>query len=248
MVVVSDVHLGNPLYNARRPFLDFLRFAYEREFAVCINGDGIDIMQSTLASLSRDLTSCNREFMRFAQRGLRIYYTVGNHDIALEQFLDDWGVVRVAPFLNVLSGDRRIRLEHGHIYDDMFVRYPRTYWVMTQLGALMLRISPRVFQSTLIFNDALIGLGELRHRKGGDEAAQLARLIPGERPEYVRAALEISTRGFDAVIFGHTHRHGVIELPDGARYINTGHWETDPYYAEIDHGTVTLRRVPVAPR
>jgi UDP-2,3-diacylglucosamine pyrophosphatase LpxH len=245
MLVVSDVHLGNPLYRPRRRFVDFLRYACEHEYAVCINGDGIDIVQSSIARLARDLAGSNNEFSRFASRGLPIYYTVGNHDIALEQFLDDWGVVRMAPFLNVQSGDRRIRVEHAHIYDEMFVNYPRTYDVMTLLGSLMLRVSPGFFRSMSIFNEALIALGEWRHasHRRSDDATQLARVIPGERASFIRAAHEISDRGFDAVIFGHTHRPGEIELPNGARYYNTGVWDSNPHFAEIDHGRVTLKPV-----
>jgi len=245
MLVVSDIHLGNPLYRARRPFIDFLRFACERQYAVCINGDGVDIVQSSFHRLARDLAACNREFSRFGSRGLPIYYTVGNHDIALEQFLDDWGVVRVAPFLNVLSGDRRIRIEHGHIYDEMFVRYPRTYGTMTRLGSLALRISPRVFRAFSGINTALIAFGEWWNSsmKGTDEASRLAEGIHGERAAFMRAAQEIAERGFDAVIFGHTHRPGQVELPSGASYYNTGLWHTDPYFAEVDHGRVTLRPV-----
>jgi UDP-2,3-diacylglucosamine pyrophosphatase LpxH len=245
MLVVSDVHLGNPLYQPPRPFVDFMRFAVERDYSLCINGDGVDMVQSSLKSLARDLSGCNREFARFASRGLPIYYTVGNHDIALERFLDDWGVVRVAPFLNLLSGNKRIRLEHGHVYDEMFVKYPRTYAVMTALGALTLRVSPSVFRATVGLNAALIALGEWRHAswKGTDEAAELATQIPGERASFLRAALEIVERGFDAVILGHTHRPAVVELPNGAWYYNTGLWDSDPYFAEVDCGEVTLRPV-----
>src|SRR5262249_52185449 len=140
LLVVSDIHLGNPLYRRRHRFVDFLRFACQNDYPVCINGDGVDIVQNSSARLTHDLRGCNREFAQFAARGLPIYYTVGNHDIVLEQFLDDWGVVRVAPFLNVDSGDRRIRIEHGHVYDEMFVKYPRTYDVITMLGSAMLRV------------------------------------------------------------------------------------------------------------
>jgi UDP-2,3-diacylglucosamine pyrophosphatase LpxH len=244
MLVVSDVHLGNPLFESRRPFVEFLRYAYDRGYAVCINGDGVDILQSSVTRLARDLAGCSREFGRFAKRGLPIYYTVGNHDIALEQFLDDWGVVRVAPFLNILSGDRRIRLEHGHIYDEMYVQYPRTYAVMTFLGAALLRISPRAFKSFEFVNTWLIALGEWRHSgKATSDAAMLARKIPGEEPTFMRAAIEISNRGFDAVIFGHTHRAGALEMPNGSWYYNTGLWESNPYYVAIDHGAVALHPV-----
>jgi len=245
LLVVSDIHLGNPLYRRRHRFVDFLRFARQNGYPVCINGDGVDIVQNSIARLRHDLRGCNREFAQFAARGLPIYYTVGNHDIVLEQFLDDWGVVRVAPFLNVDSGERRIRIEHGHIYDEMFVKYPRTYDVITVLGSAMLRVSPALFRATSILNTALVALGEWRHgsHRAADDAARLAEVIPGERPVTIRAAQEIAERGFDAVIFGHTHRAGQVELSGGAWYYNTGVWESDPYYAEIDDGRVTLRSV-----
>jgi UDP-2,3-diacylglucosamine pyrophosphatase LpxH len=248
MLVVSDLHLGNPLYRPRRPFADFMRFAREREYAVCINGDGVDIVQSSITRLARDLGRCNHEFARFAKAGLPIYYTVGNHDIALEQFLDDWGVVRVAPFLNVLSADQRIRVEHGHIYDDMFVKYPRTYNMATLLGSMTLRVfraSPTAFRAFEGVNRALTALGEWHQKsaKRDDDASRLASEIPGERATFLRAALEIADRGFDAVIFGHTHRPGQVALPNGSTYYNTGLWHTDPYFAEVDHGRVTLRPV-----
>ena len=243
--MVSDVHLGNPRYRPQRPFVDFLRYAYEHACPVCINGDGVDILQSSIVRLARDLVGCNREFARFAARGLPIYYTVGNHDMALEQFLEDWGVIRVVPFLNLLSGDRRIRIEHGHLYDEMFVRYPRIYAGMTMLGAVTLRVSPAAFRLFHDLNRPVIALGEWRHgsHKGTDEASALARKISGERAAFIRAAIEIAERGFDAVIFGHTHRQGYIELPSGAGYYNTGFWNNDPYFAEVTRGEIVLKAV-----
>ena len=61
---------------------------------------------------------------------------MGNHDIALEHFLTDVGRMRVVPFLSVTSGDKRIRVEHGHMYDDMFLRFPRMYYAFTLIGRL----------------------------------------------------------------------------------------------------------------
>ena len=36
--------------------------------------------------------------------------------------------------------------------------------------------------------------------------------IDGEAPEFAKAARQILQRGFDAVIFGHTHHAGKMEL------------------------------------
>jgi UDP-2,3-diacylglucosamine pyrophosphatase LpxH len=77
--------------------------------------------------------------------------------------------------------------------------------------------------------------------EAADPPAAPVRSIPGEPPAFVRAALEITERGFDAVIFGHTHCCGHVELPNGGSYYNTGLWHTDPHFAEVDRGQVTLR-------
>jgi UDP-2,3-diacylglucosamine pyrophosphatase LpxH len=41
---------------------------------------------------------------------------------------------------------------------------------------------------------------------------------------YREAAEELALGGFRHVVFGHTHAPKVVDLPDGARYLNTGSW------------------------
>ena len=246
LAVVSDIHLGNPLFRARRPFVEFLKFALDRNLSVCLNGDGVDILQATVGRLTRELSDCALYFAKFAERNLRLYYVIGNHDLPLEHFLGDWGIVRCAPFLDVSSGEKRIRIEHGHLYDEMFVQYPRTFGVVTVLGSAALNLHPAVYNTFTGFHAALRRFGEWVWRSnvhGDDDATALARRIPGEQAAYLRAAREIASRGFDAVIFAHTHRAGTIDLGDGAQYFNTGAWDVNPHCALIEHGNVRL--VPV---
>ncbi|HKG93544.1 MAG TPA: metallophosphoesterase [Gemmatimonadaceae bacterium] len=242
LLVVSDVHLGNPLFRSRRPFLEFLRYALANDFSVCINGDGVDIAQTSISRLTHDLSESANYFGKFARSGLRIYYVVGNHDIVLEHFLDDWLVVRVVPFLNVMSGATRIRIEHGHVYDELFVAYPRIYSLFTWLGAFALNIHPRVYTSFEFLNTGITMLGQWRKSWGKREPEP--ETIPGEAAYFRVAAEEVSERGFDYVLFGHTHKLGQVVLPNGATYINTGAWQHHPYYCEIIDGRVELKRVP----
>jgi UDP-2,3-diacylglucosamine pyrophosphatase LpxH len=240
LLIVSDVHLGNSIFRARRLFLEFLGYARDRDFSVCINGDGVDIMQMSLARLTKDLGACAAQFAALARKGLRVHYVVGNHDVVLEHFLADWGTLHVVPFLNVLSGDQRIRVEHGHLYDVLFERYPRAYAAVTVLGGMALRIHPRLFHALSWTNEALIAIGDLQQRVLQERSGQEPRPspVPGERASYIDAAAEIAERGFDAVVFGHTHRVGTADLGQGRRYYNTGCWLADPYVLEIDHGAM----------
>ena len=244
LLVVSDTHLGNPLFNARRPFAEFLRYAWSNSWNVCINGDGVDIVQTTISRLTRDLSECSPQFRRFAERGLRVYYTVGNHDIVLENFLDDWDIVRVVPFLNVKSGDHRIRIEHGHLYDESFVNYPLIYHYATILGGMALKIHPRAYKAFKGMQPLIERIGRFFKSSGPvDDGFVEGERIKNEPPWFAPHAEEISLHGFDTVIFGHTHFEGETQLKTGAKYVNTGCWLFDPHYAEIHRGQVSLRRV-----
>jgi UDP-2,3-diacylglucosamine pyrophosphatase LpxH len=243
LIVVSDVHLGNALFNAWRPFIEFLKFVRQNGYHLCINGDGIDIVQTTLSRLSRDLPECSGALRKFAHEGLRVYYTVGNHDIILEHFLDDWGIVRVAPFLNLYSGDSRIRIEHGHLYDEAYLRFPRLYNAATVLGRVALKIHPRVYKAMEGTRAMAEKLGRKAKRRAAQQPADDGETIPNEPLMFRERASEISRHGFDAVIFGHTHCYGQVQLDTGATYINTGCWFFEPHYAEINQGQVALKRV-----
>jgi UDP-2,3-diacylglucosamine pyrophosphatase LpxH len=63
----------------------------------------------------------------------------------------------------------------------------------------------------------------------------------GEAPEFAEAASELASRGFDTVIFGHTHHAGQVNLEEGRQYFNSGSWLISNHYIEILKGHVTLR-------
>jgi UDP-2,3-diacylglucosamine pyrophosphatase LpxH len=242
MLVVSDVHMGNRLHRTRRQFTAFVQFALDHRYSICINGDGIDIAQLSLSLLVSDLTPSLGLFLKFWENDLRIYYTVGNHDIALEHFLADVGRMKVVPFLSVSSGDQRIRVEHGHMYDDMFLRFPRMYYTFTLIGRLAIAISPKCYHALHVANEAFVaflewtlsGFGLLKKKA----PLPTENWIAGERACFREGAEACGSRGFDAVVFGHTHYEGTATLADGIKYYNTGGWFGDPYCLAIDDGRI----------
>jgi UDP-2,3-diacylglucosamine pyrophosphatase LpxH len=52
MLVISDLHLGNPSSTARGRLIDFLEEARAGGWGVCINGDGFDLLQSRARRLA----------------------------------------------------------------------------------------------------------------------------------------------------------------------------------------------------
>jgi UDP-2,3-diacylglucosamine pyrophosphatase LpxH len=229
LVVLGDCHLGNPLFQRQPALLDFLRFQCDQRFNLCINGDLVDILQASLARIGRDVPDVFSRLREFKAKDLEVYYVVGNHDILLEQFLDDWHIFRVTPFLNVTSGSQHIRIEHGHIYDPDFVRSTRVYQFMAVIAGKILALYPKAYRIWQIFE-------KIRYRTSPSKDC-----ISGENPSYREAAQMIMARGFDKVIFGHSHRAGEVEFDSDRRYVNCGSWLFEMPYVTIIDGVMNLQ-------
>ena len=59
--------------------------------------------------------------------------------------------------------------------------------------------------------------------------------------EYERAAHEILSDGFDAVILGHSH-YPILRHFGDKTYLNIGDWITHFTYGVLEHGTLALKR------
>lgn len=230
LLVVSDLHIGNPYSVATRTLGEFFEFAASGRYNLCINGDGFEILQARFASLAADSAGVLRGIQRLLQRGLSVSYVVGNHDIALENFLTAWSGIHITPFLNVTSGDRRIRIEHGHLYDPSFVKSPRVYEWLTRAAGPFLHFYPDVYRVWDAYES-------LRQR-----TKVWLRRGEGPRNVYHEAAQMLLRRGFDAVVFGHTHHAEDVSLGPDGRYLNCGTWVRGGSFVEIDRGHVALRR------
>ena len=231
MVVISDLHLGSPFSNAGRSLISFLQWVHETDYSLCINGDGLEILQSNFMLLASHSMGVLDAIRRMTHDGRPIYYIVGNHDIHLEHLLNTWMGRHISPFLNVRSGDSRIRIEHGHLYDPFFVKHPVIYELVTRMAGPLINLHPDVYRGWIAYQRAKAWMKQaLKHEEkhGGspfDEAAET-----------------LLERGFDAVIFGHTHRAEEREVAPGKRYLNSGNWMQGGTYIEIDRGEGRLRQ------
>ena len=239
LLVTSDTHIGNLFCDARPGLIRLLDYARANKYNVCINGDGIDVLQTSVQKMTGETPALLREFRRIASE-ITIYYTIGNHDIVLEHCLGDWGGLRFVPFLNVTSGSRRIRIEHGHLYDPFLMKHPEWQPKLTRFIGFCCRLHPKLYLLDEFFKtiryrhiSRLLGNG---HRPG------LPAQRDDENPSFLEAAEELAQRGFDCVIFGHTHHEGVLPL-NGSRasYVNPGAWFRQPHYITITEGEVELK-------
>ena len=146
---------------------------------MCINGDGFEMLQTSFSRLASDAVPVLNALRRLIREGNRVYYLVGNHDISLEHFLEDWLFTQIAPFLNLRSGDARIRIEHGHLYDPWFVRYPKSYEAGARVLGLALLVHPDVYSS---YAKAQVRMAARRKGDPFDEVAAEMLLPRGSTP------------------------------------------------------------------
>jgi len=202
LYIISDLHLGNPSFVNVDRLDSFLKYLSKMDVNLCINGDGIDLLQLSVPKLTSDLQSILNSLLNFCNQGnKKIYYVIGNHDVYMEAFLEGSGVFSVVPFIDVISGDQRIHIEHGHLYDPIFLFYPKLYIQMSKLLGLFVLISPTFFHLWFKSWHFLSWIKNRKKLKLPDP--------PIDNPNYISAARELFDRGFDTVIFCHTHHSGV---------------------------------------
>jgi UDP-2,3-diacylglucosamine pyrophosphatase LpxH len=223
VVVVSDLHLGCPASSAGRDFGRFLDEVAASGRVLCINGDGFDLLQSSSLRLAVVGFPVLRRLQELASSGTCVRYLLGNHDVALEHVLLDLPF-HVAPFLNLTSGDRRIRIEHGHLHEPFYVRHPAIY----EAGG-------RLARTALLARADAYELWARAQQRCDDRR----RAGPHAYPHHA-AAVDLFRRGFDAVVFGHTHQPERREL-EGGLFVNGGDWLRRRTIVTIDHGELQLR-------
>ena len=235
LCVISDLHLGNPAFLKRDYLSSFLKYLTKKGTSLCINGDGIDLLQYSTKNLVRDIQSSLKSVKDFISRGSKsIYYVLGNHDIHLEPYLDKFGIFSFAPFLEVISGGRRIHIEHGHRFDERFHCFPGLYHHLSKVLGKLLIVSPKFFH---IFFKIEWFFHALKNKKVNGRHSTLV-----EAPSNFTAAQKFFARGFDIVILAHTHLHGLQVLEDGKILANAGAWTADKiHYLEIKQGAISLK-------
>ena len=236
LLITSDTHIGSFFCNARRGFADFLAYACEHRWNVCINGDGLDVLHTSLRRITTEGMGLLRA-LQHAATEITIYYTIGNHDLILEHSVGEWGGLKLVPFLNVRSGTRRIRIEHGHLYDPFLIHHPDMQHALTRFSGYLCRIYPPWYfwhEGYKVFRYKYMC------KVMGRSAAPSSQ--PTDNPRYLEAAEEVAARGFDAVVFGHTHHETILPLNKGrTTYYNTGSWFRQPYYLVLDRGALALK-------
>jgi len=232
-VFVSDVHLGSKYCHAEE-FLSFLE--NYRIGELYLVGDIIDGWR--LRRKWRWPAVYHRIFHRLLQmsaEGTRLYYTPGNHDEFLRNYLQDFGFVDVADefYYESRSGNRFL-ITHGDKFDEVEASIP---W-LSMIGS-------SAYESLMWLNhmvNDVRGMMKLPNCRFSSRVKQsVKRAVKFISDFEVSLADYALTKNCDGVICGHIHAP-VMRQVGKVAYYNTGDW-VEHCTALIEHhdGTWEVR-------
>ena len=220
-IIVSDIHLGSENCQAKS-LCRLLAKIHDDELPTArliLNGDVFD---------SIDFRRLNKShwkvlsLLRKMSDDIEITWLCGNHDGSADIVSHLLGV-NVCDDVIVESGDARILVLHGHIFDEFLDRHPILTWIGDTVYAVLQKV---------------------------DGSHSIARYAKSRSKIFLRCAQKIMegavqmarARGCTAVCCGHTHQplaDSTLSLP----YFNSGSWTELPCtYLSIANGVVQVHR------
>lgn len=235
----SDNHLGAPSsadsLPRERAFVHWLESIQEEAAAVFLLGDLFDFWFEYRKVVPKGFTRTLGALARLSDRGIPVYYFVGNHDLWMHGYFEEELGIPVfhRPQEFELSG-RRFLIGHGDGLgpgDKGFKRMKKVFtnpvakwffrWLHPDLGV-------RLGQYFSVKNRLL----------SGDEQAQFL----GEENEWLvqYAKRKLTEKHYDFFVFGHRHLPLEISLAPGSSYVNLGDWIQYYSYGVFDGQALRL--------
>ena len=223
---LSDLHLGNPLFESEKAILKLLNEPkYDKIF---ILGDIIDTWETPVESIRKKHEHLITQINLRAKQGPVIIIR-GNHDPNILVMHSIFDMCRI--FESLREG--KTMFVHGHEFDELITKYYwlaklifPIRWLLERLGVNLLAYTRNLYHS----------VAAKKQNKQYDD------LVLGIEKQAV-AKYE---KDFDYLVMGHTHLPKLVPRdadPDDPRkcdYINTGDWIHNRTYIERDENKFKL--------
>ena len=222
---VSDVHLGlqvaDPAGRERR-FADFLNgLPYDTE-AVYLLGDIWDFWYEYKYVVPKGYVRVLGALQSLMDRGVKIYFFEGNHDIWTYSYFEELGMVKLVQPSLVEIGGKKFCLGHG----DGLGPVPFGYRFLR--GVFHSKVAQFLF--SMLHPRIAFGLGN-GWSKGNRLTHDQEYEFRGADEPLVKFAEEFaSSHHVDYFIFGHYHASVDMTLSSGARFLVLKDWiHSSPY-------------------
>lgn len=218
-IIVSDFHLGSDNCQAKAltHFLEEILDGRRPTARLILNGDVFDSIDFRRLKKSHWKVL---SLLRKLSDKIDIIWLVGNHDGSAEIVSHLLGV-RVEDEYVLASGDRRLMVLHGHVFDEFIDSHPFLTWVGDVAYGLLQKL---------------------------DRTHYFAKLAKHKSKAFLRNSQKIQAKGVeharrhgcDAVCCGHTHHALAIEAGP-VSYYNGGCWTEKPcHYLAVKDGRVEV--------
>ncbi|MFN4257844.1 MAG: UDP-2,3-diacylglucosamine diphosphatase [Gemmataceae bacterium] len=218
-IIISDIHLGSENCQAKAlcHFLEQMENGDIRTAKLIINGDVFDSID--FRRLKKNHWKVLSLIRKLSDQ-IDIIWLCGNHDGSAEIVSHLLGVT-VQDEYELASGQERILILHGHIFDSFIDAHP----ILTMLADMIYYVLLRIDKSHYFAKLA---------KHGSKTFLRCAQLIEERSREYARR------KGCTMVCCGHTHQaveHGDQDIP----YYNSGCWTERPCaYLTVRAGQIEL--------
>ncbi len=225
-IFISDAHIRSDKSERCRKLIRFLDEIRPRLSDLYIVGDLFEIWFEYKLVFPKDYFRLLATLHRILTEGKRVHYVLGNHEVAIGNFLEDFGFkVYTGPSIFNIDG-RRVLLAHGNSID-------KRLWTSFWESLLTSRLNHTLFR--LLHPDIGIALAQCiaRFSRKQQPSRKLMRMLENYA---VRCLREV-----DIVILAHSHYPVMKKLHKSKYYINAGDWVKNFSYVMIEKGRVSLR-------
>lgn len=240
----ADVHLGldaaTTSAERERLLVGWLETVSADADAIFLVGDIFDFWFEYKRVVPRGFTRVLGKFSELTDRGVKIHFFVGNHDMWAYDYLHtECGLIlHYKPEVFELCG-KEVFIAHG---DNMHIRKPWMEKIMQSgFRSGWLR---RLF-AALIHPNLAIRFGRWWSEQSRKSHAKV-HVFCGEKEYLVQFARAyknaITTVNVDYFVFGHIHCAHIYDMGKGSTAVFLGEWLYNPVYAVLDDkGEMELR-------
>ena len=230
-VVISDVHLRSAEEPRAIKVLRFLNEVAPNFSSIYILGDLFDSWPGTNRLLIHKYSPILTALEDLVRGGRRVHYIEGNHDFRLGKYFSEKLGIQVHPdYLEQDWGSKKVYLAHGDLGNPKQNGYRilRAFLRSNFTHLLLKTLPPQMIDS--------IGKGFSKYSRDSQKS-RWVRDAQKIKNIYRETAGSIFQKGYDVVVFGHTHYPDSVAVEVMGRqclYFNTGDWLQHFTYLEFD--------------
>jgi UDP-2,3-diacylglucosamine hydrolase len=237
---MADCHFGLPNKSEsdirERRVVSFLNSIENEVTHLFLLGDIFDFWYEYRNVIPKDNIRFIGKLAFMADKGVKIYYVLGNHDMWNFGYLEqEIGLKILQGNHNFIINDSKVQLGHGDGLDPKDKGYALIKWIYAR------KINQRLFGA--LHPRWGFAIAEAISVKSRNAHLEKDKYFWGEDSEpiirYCKSVLE--KEYFDYFIFGHRHYPLDFPLNDKSRYLNVGDWQFHDTFVVMKDGKCELK-------